>query len=32
REVKRRALLGGASTWLALLDDELAQLRAALLG
>jgi enoyl-CoA hydratase/carnithine racemase len=31
REVKRRALLHGERTWLALLDDELDQLRAALL-
>jgi enoyl-CoA hydratase len=32
REVKRRALLHGERTWLPLLDDELEQLRAALLG
>ena len=32
REVKRRALLDGERTWLPLLDDELEQLRAALLG
>jgi enoyl-CoA hydratase/carnithine racemase len=32
REVKRRALLAGESTWLALLADELEQLRLALLG
>ena len=31
REVKRRALLHGERTWLPLLDDELEQLRAALL-
>ena len=31
REVKRRALLYGERTWLALLEDELAQLRAAVL-
>jgi enoyl-CoA hydratase len=31
REIKRRALLAGEATWLALLDDELDQLRAALL-
>jgi len=32
RETKRRALAAGAGTWRALLDDELEQLRAALLG
>jgi enoyl-CoA hydratase/carnithine racemase len=32
REVKRRALLAGEASWLPLLDDELEQLRAALLG
>jgi enoyl-CoA hydratase len=32
REVKRRALLAGESSWLALLEDELDQLRAAVLG
>jgi enoyl-CoA hydratase len=32
REVKRRALLHGERTWLPLLDDELDQLRRALLG
>ena len=32
REVKRRALLHGERTWLPLLDDELEQLRTALLG
>ena len=32
REVKRRALLHGERSWLPLLDDELEQLRAALLG
>ena len=32
REVKRRALLHGERTWLPLLDDELEQLRVALLG
>ncbi len=32
REVKRRALLHGERTWLPLLDDELEQLRSALLG
>jgi enoyl-CoA hydratase/carnithine racemase len=32
REVKRRALMAGERTWLALLDDELGRLRAALLG
>jgi enoyl-CoA hydratase len=32
REVKRRALLAGEPTWLALLDDELERLREALLG
>jgi enoyl-CoA hydratase len=32
REVKRRALLAGERTWLALLDDELERLREALLG
>lgn len=32
REIKRRALLAGETTWLRLLDDELEQLRLALLG
>jgi enoyl-CoA hydratase/carnithine racemase len=32
REVKRRALLAGRTSWIPLLDDELEQLRAALLG
>jgi enoyl-CoA hydratase/carnithine racemase len=32
REVKRRALLAGQASWIPLLDDELEQLRTALLG
>jgi enoyl-CoA hydratase len=32
REVKRRALLAGRTSWIPLLDDELEQLRVALLG
>jgi enoyl-CoA hydratase len=32
REIKRRAMLAGETSWLPLLDDELEQLRAALLG